>query len=174
MRRKVMMAFSLDSEWGFCFLCLPIAWKIEDKLRDIKFQAEGGKRDVGVYCKQLLPSALHVVVHMRSKARKKKKPHHIHRWLHNPRQMSEGLAWQLEHLWKRTQRSEHDGFTDGCMCGEMMESPSQMSLYHLIFRDIKSNNLKQPQMMHSHLVRMFMFVVITYRQIQNKHLPLWD
>lgn len=95
MRRKVMMAFSFDSEWGFCFLCLPIAWKIEDKLRDIKFQAEGGKRDVGVYCKQLLPSALHVVVH-------KKKPHHIHRWLHNPRQMSEGLAWQLEHLWKRT------------------------------------------------------------------------
>lgn len=72
----------------------------------------------------------------------------------------------------KEQRSEHDGFTDGCMCGEMMESPSQMSLYHLIFRDIKSNNLKQPQMMLSHLVRMFMFVVIKYKQIQNKHLPL--
>lgn len=69
---------------------------------------------------------------------KKKKAHHIHRWLPNPRQMSKGLTWQPEHLWKRSQHREHDGFTDGYMCREMMESPSQMLLYHLIFRDIKS------------------------------------
>lgn len=82
------------------------------------------------------------------KKKKKKKAHHIHRWLPNPRQMSKGLTWQPEHLWKRAQRGEHDGFTDGCMCREMMKKPSQMSLYHFVFMDktICVCVLKWPQM----------------------------
>lgn len=57
-------------------------------------------------------------------------------------------TWQPEHLWKRAQHGEHDGFTDGYMCREMMEKPSQMSLYRFIFTDktICVCVLKWPQM----------------------------
>ena len=109
------------------------------------------------------------------KKKKKKKAHHIHRWLPNPRQMSKGLTWQPEHLWKRAQRGEHDGFTDGCMCREMMKKPSQMSLYHFVFMDkticvcvcvcVKVAADENAPIW----VRMFLFA----RRIQNRHFCLF-
>lgn len=131
--------------WVFCFF--PITLKIKCKRRGAKKnntdkQTEGKRKekenvDVGLHSKLLLPEALCCATFIWSctSKKKKKKAHHIHRWLPNPRQMSKGLTWQPEHLWKRAQHGEHDGFTDGYMCREMTGKPSQMSLYRFIFTD---------------------------------------
>lgn len=107
--------------------CFPITWKIEHKLRGVKPGWLGGGR----------PRVVHLALHQGSYEKHGEQAHNIHRWLHNPRQMSKGLTWQPEHLWKGPQSREHGGFTDGYMCREMMVSPSQTCLYHLIFKYIK-------------------------------------
>lgn len=138
-------AFLHSSMWCGCFVFFPITLKIKCKQRGAKKKhrqtdREGKRKenvDVGLHSKLLLPEALCCATFIWSctSKKKKKKAHHIHRWLPNPRQMSKGLTWQPEHLWKRAQHGEHDGFTDGYMCREMTGKPSQMSLYRFIFTD---------------------------------------
>lgn len=75
---------------------------------------------------------------------------------------------------ERAQHGEHDGFTDGCMCREMMESPSQMPLSSYFQGQNHLCVLKQLCAPLSHLLRIFIFAVIKYRRIQNKHFSLFE
>lgn len=110
-----------------------ITEKIKHKRRGANTQEERGKKDAGLRLKQLLSLAL-CVVHMRSRKKKKSSSH--------PQMANQSNAnVKRTHMTARapvkksTAHREHDGFTDGYMCRGMMESPSQMSLYHLVFRD---------------------------------------
>lgn len=90
------------------------------------------------------------------KKKKRKKSHHTHRWRPDPTQMSKGAARQPEHLRKeRRTVAEHGGFADGYMSREMMESPSQMSQYHLISGD-KTICVRKAAV-HPHLFRFCLF-----------------
>lgn len=95
---------------------------------------------MGLHFKQLLSSGLHLVV--RDGGGKKKRVQKIKKISSHPQMAARSnanvkrrrVAAGAPAKEKRTV-AEHAGFADGYMSREMMESPSQMSQYHLISRD---------------------------------------
>lgn len=141
----------------------------DETLRGAKMQKE---RRVGGW-KHFEPLILDTTCGSHEK--KTKSAHHTHRWLPNPTQMSKGLM-TAEHLWKRAARGETLWVYRWLYLqrddGEPITNISVSSYFQ------GQNNLcvlKQLHTLRSHLFRIgvfFVFAVIKYRRVQNKHFCL--
>lgn len=136
-------------------------------------EREKKRKTVGLHCKQRLPWALHKV-HMRCRPKKKKSSSHsqmatqskanvkkTHMTARAPLKKSTAWITRWIYRWLYVQGDD----------GKPITNVSVSSYFQ------GQNNLcvlKQLQMMHSHLVGVFIFVVLKYRGIQNKHLCLFE